>query len=80
MSNHDMNLNNETVFYVKLPEKRGVSGSAKFNTFRLMEYAQKHKLEELVKILGDTDIYIDRNEIGEISGLEIITFYDDEED
>lgn len=80
MPSYDMNQEKDSVFYLKLLRKKNVSDSSNFNTFRLMEYAQKHNLTELIKILGDVDLYIDRNELGEISGLEIITFYDDEDD
>lgn len=76
MSQYDMNINSDESVYVKILDKPGSARSSDFGTFKMLEYAHKHGLTELMAILGDTDIYIDRNNLGEISGLEIVTFYD----
>jgi hypothetical protein len=76
MSKYDMNVNNDKSIYIKILDKSGSSRSSNYGTFKLLEYAHKHGLTELMTILGDTDIYIDRNNLGEMSGLEIVTFYD----
>jgi hypothetical protein len=76
MSKYDMNINNDESVYINILDKPGTKKSSDFGTFKLLEYAHKHGLIELMAILGDTDVYIDRNNLGEMSGLEIVTFYD----
>jgi hypothetical protein len=76
MSKYDMNLNNDESVYIKLLNKPGTSPSSNLGTFKLLQYAHENGLNDLIKILGDVDIYIDRNNLGEMSGLEIVTFYD----
>lgn len=79
MPSYDMNKNGDTVFYLKILQKDKLFENKKYTTFRLMEYALKNNLDEIINILGDTDIYFDLNGDGELSGIELVTFYDQDD-
>jgi hypothetical protein len=77
MSSYDMNENKDDVFHVKLLSRKVETNSGKFPTFGLSQFAKDNHISELMDILVDIDIYFDLNDEKRISGIEVVTFYDD---
>jgi hypothetical protein len=78
MAAFDMNQHKDEAFYIKLLNRRLETHSAKFPTFRLREFAIENNIEYLVELTNDIDIYFDFSDQKQVSGIEIVTFYDDD--